>query len=87
MHSLCRAGAGAAPVDTVTSMTASSLPLNRDGTAVAASGGGSGGGGAVVVDYPGHERVRAGLRGELAGASAVVFVLDSTDMIAQVRQK
>ncbi|CAM9447878.1 unnamed protein product [Discosporangium mesarthrocarpum] len=39
---------------------------------------------AAVVDFPGHERLRGGVAGELSRAERVVFVLDCSSLSAQV---
>ncbi len=65
----------AAAVSTVTSMETCRYPC---------SPGSSSAGAAVLVDYPGHERLRGGVREELRGADRVVFMLDGSCLAAQV---
>ncbi|CAM9154417.1 unnamed protein product [Phaeothamnion confervicola] len=39
----------------------------------------------TIVDFPGHERLRGGLRAELRRAAAVVFLIDGADVTSQLR--
>ncbi|KAG5176343.1 signal recognition particle receptor beta subunit-domain-containing protein [Tribonema minus] len=64
-------------------MRPSSLSIHADGTPDATDG--SSKGSVTVTDFPGHERLRGGLRGELATSTAVIFMLDGTDLSSQVR--
>lgn len=77
MHRLCHDRI----VSTVTSMQACHYlyRVNRNG-------GESGGSGpsASLVDYPGHERLRGGVREELRKAERVVFVLDGSCLAWQI---
>lgn len=77
MHRLCHDRT----VSTVTSMQACGYlyKVNRNG-----GENGSSGPSASLVDYPGHERLRGGLREELRKAERVVFVLDGSCLASQI---
>lgn len=62
---------------TVTSMQA----CTYDGSRLSEGGGPSP---AFLVDYPGHERLRGGVREELRRADRVVFVVDGSCLAAQI---
>lgn len=63
-------------VSTTTSMEACRYPCSPGRSSSAAT--------ALLVDYPGHERLRGGVGQELRGADRVVFMLDGSCLAAQV---
>lgn len=84
--------AAAAPATTVTSMEACRYPCSNS-TLTELGGGGassssarrsSSAAAALLVDYPGHDRLRGGVGEELLGVDRVVFMLDGSALAAQV---
>jgi Signal recognition particle receptor beta subunit len=73
-------------VTTVTSMSVATLHVQRNGQAMVeqSSSGNSTSGAITVIDYPGHERLRAGLKRQLASSAAVLYVIDTSDLANQV---
>eukprot|EP00953_Heterococcus_sp_UTEX-ZZ885_P020814 11645-Heterococcus_DN1.PRE.1 len=72
-------------VTTVTSMSVAALHVQRNGQAIAdqSSSSNSISGAVAVIDYPGHERLRAGLKRQLASSAAVLCVIDTSDLTNQ----
>ena len=74
-------------VTTVTSMSVATLHVQRNGQAISdqsQSTSSSTAGAIAVTDYPGHERLRAGLKRQLASSAAVLCVIDTSDLANQV---
>jgi hypothetical protein len=73
-------------VSTVTSMSVATLHVQRNGQALVdqRSSSNATAGAIAVVDYPGHERLRAGLKRQLASTAAVLCVIDTSDLANQV---
>jgi Signal recognition particle receptor beta subunit len=73
-------------VSTVTSMSVATLHVQRNGQAIVdqSSNSNSTSGAITVIDYPGHERLRAGLKRQLASSAAVLCVIDTSDLANQV---
>lgn len=82
--------AAAAPATTVTSMEACRYPCSSSTLTELGGGGGSSArrsssaAAALLVDYPGHDRLRGGVGEELLGVDRVVFMLDGSALAAQV---